>query len=441
MLLRYTLPEMEEIWNEQSKKQRWLDVELAVIKAKEELGEIPGGIHKLTKGLKVTRETLKRADEIEAVTDHDLIAFIRAMVEQMANEVKPYFHAGLTSYDIEDTALATQMVDSINLLKQKLSILIGTLRQKANEHRRTFMMGRTHGIHAEPTTFGLKLLDWIRTLEKHLEKLVALREEAGVGKLSGAVGTYVLSPKIEELACRELGLEPALISTQVIGRDIHYSYISTLVGIANSLDRYAIEIRNLARTDIGEVAEFKRPGNRGSSAMPAKSLLKNPIKTENISSLAKIMRSYISPAMECELLWHERSLDNSAAERIYLPDASILLHFMLNRFNATMDNLVVNIERMEANINFTKGLVFAQPVMLALADKGMGREEAYELVDNIIGLISPQTFTAAGGFDFGQMVRNNEIIQGYLTHEELNGLFDHTNKVKYIDEVFARFDM
>lgn len=441
MIERYTLPEIGKLWSEIQKKQFWLDVEFAAIKAKEELGLIPKGIYKLTKEIKVTQKILNRADELEKTSDHDLMAFVHAIVEILPDKVKPHFHTGLTSYDVEDTALALQMVDSVNMLEEKVVALIKTLKRRALEHKETYMIGRTHGIHAEPTTFGLKLLDWVRALEEHLDRLINLREIVGVGKLSGAVGTHALPPEVEQLTCEALGIQPVTISTQIIGRDIHTYYMSVLVGIATSVDRFAVQIRLMSQTEIREVREFARPGAKGSSAMPGKSRLKNPIKTENVCGLSNTVKGYLFSALGVEASWYERSLDNSAPERIHLPDASTLVDFMLFRFNVTMEKLIVHKERMEENIHLTKGIIFAQSVMIALTEKGMAREEAYALLEELAFKVNPQTFlTDDGGRSFKDLVYEDEFIDSLLSTEELDQLFDHTNKVKYINEVYERFD-
>ncbi|MFA5317927.1 MAG: adenylosuccinate lyase, partial [Patescibacteria group bacterium] len=392
MIPRYTTREMGALWTELAKKTNWFRVEVAALRARGELKEIPENIHLLARKVRITKAILARADELEKMNDHDLIAFILAVTEQLPEEVKPHFHAGLTSYDDEDTGLAMTLIASLGLILEKIDRLRKVIAARAQEHRYTAMIGRTHFIHAEPITFGLKLLGWLDVIERHIVNLRAVREEVRVGKISGAVGTYVLDPEVEELACGYLGLKPARISTQILSRDIIAHYISTLVAVANSLDRFATEIRHLAGTDISEVAEFKRSSSKGSSAMPGKSFLRNPIKSENICALARMMRGYLIPAHECEVVWCERTLENSAAERIFLPDATILLDFMLKRFADTVEKLEVFPEQMERNLQRTGGIIFAQRVMMALTAKDMARDQAYNLLEGICFSVERGTF-------------------------------------------------
>ena len=447
MIPRYTTEEMGAVWSELAKKHLWFRVEWAVLKAKEKLGLIPKGISELAGDIKIDQEILNRADELERISDHDLIAFIRAVTERItaAGEahvrIKPYLHSGLTSYDIEDTALAIQMRESLSILSKGLNDLRSALKRQALAHRGTVMIGRTHGIHAEPITFGLKLLNWLDVIERHIIRLRSLDDVVAVGKISGAVGAFVLDPKIEEETCKILGLTPARSSTQVISRDIHVQYVGALVGIANSLDRFAVNIRRMAGTDFGEVAEHKRPGAKGSSAMPGKSRLRNPIKSENISALARIMRGFLISAAECEILWDERSLDNSAAERISLPDASILLDFMLKRFIAIMESLEVYPEQMAANLRKTGGIVFAQRVMLALAETGIARDEAYDLVEGIAMMVECGTFVDSEGRTFEQLVRQSPDITTRLSSDQIDRCFDPQQSLKYVDRIYDRFGM
>ncbi|PIR92216.1 adenylosuccinate lyase [Candidatus Falkowbacteria bacterium CG10_big_fil_rev_8_21_14_0_10_44_15] len=441
MIPRYTLLEMGTLWNELAKKTHWLKVEIAVLQARGELGEISTNIHELARKVRITEAILARADELEKISDHDLIAFVLAVTEQLPEEVKPHFHSGLTSYDVEDTGLAMTLVSSLGLILRKMNRLRKVIAAKAQEHRNTAMIGRTHFIHAEPITFGLKLLGWLDVVERHIERLKSVRGEVGVGKISGAVGTYVLDPKIEELACGYLGLKPARISTQILSRDIIVRYISALVAVANSLDRFATEIRHLAGTDISEVAEFKRPGAKGSSAMPGKSFLRNPIKSENICSLARVMRGHLIPAFECEVVWCERTLENSAAERIFLPDATILLDFMLERFADTVEKLEVFPAHMERNLRKTGGIIFAQRVMLALTAKGMARYQAYDLVEGVCFKVERGTFQTEDEKTFRDLVAAHSEITNQLSPEEINACFDPRQSLKHVDAIFNRFDL
>jgi len=305
MINRYTLPKVGKLWTEIPKKTEWHNVELAALWAQEQLGFIPAGTYELAKEVGISKKIIKRAHEIEKVKDHDLISFILAVTEELDEQAKRFYHAGLTSFDTEDTALALILKKSVNIILNKLKRLKSVIKHRADEHRNTIMIGRSHFIHGEPITFGVKLLNWFDVIERHINFLQYVRDEIAVGKISGAMGVYVLDPRIEELACQHLGLRPAKISTQILSRDLLLRYTNALIAVANSIDRFATEIRHLAGTDIGEVAEFKKPGASGSSAMPGKSLLRNPIKSENVCGLAKIMRGYVIPAMECEISWNE----------------------------------------------------------------------------------------------------------------------------------------
>ena len=441
MIDRYTLPRMGKLWTDLRKKKMWFQVELAALWAKEQNGDAPNGVFESARLIRITREVLKRADEIEKETDHDLIAFVLAVTELLDEPVKRYFHAGLTSFDIEDTALALVLRDSLELITQKLERLKSVLLKKADEHRYTLQIGRTHFVHAEPITFGFKLLGWLDVIERHLNRIKIVREEIGIGKFSGAVGIYDLDPKIEELACQYLGLRPAKISTQILSRDLLLHYSATLVGVANSLDRFATEVRHLAGTDIGEVAEFKKPGAKGSSAMPGKSLLRNSIKSENVCGLARVARGYLTPAFECEITWNERTLENSSAERIYLPDLTISLDFILQRFADTMEKLEVFPKQMEQNVWRTGGIVFAQRVMLKLAEKDIARDEAYDLLEKIALSVGRETFKNDAGQSFRDLVSQNDTIQKLLTIEEINECFNPKSTLKHIDYIFGKFGL
>ncbi len=442
MIARYTLPKMGRLWSELHKKKMWFRVELAALWAKEQRGDIPFGSYESAKRVRITRKVLRRADEIEKENDHDLIAFVLAVTELLDELPQRYIHAGLTSFDIEDTALALILKDCLELITKKLGRLREVLLRRANDHRHVIQMGRTHFIHAEPITFGFKLLGWVEVIDRHLARIEYLSREVSVGKFSGAVGTYVLDPEVEELACEHLGLRPAKISTQIISRDLLVHYSATLVGLANSLDRFATEIRHLAGTDIGEVAEFKRPGAKGSSAMPGKSLLRNPIKSENVCGLARISRGYLIPALECEIVWGERTLENSAAERIYLPDLTIVLDFMLQRFTDTMEKLEVFPEQMKQNVWRTGGIVFAQRIMMKLTEKGMTRKEAYDLLESLALLVNREKgFKTDEGSSFYDLVYQNTTTVGLLTKDDLQKCFSFETTLQHIDQIFARFGL
>ncbi|MDD5291458.1 MAG: adenylosuccinate lyase [Patescibacteria group bacterium] len=439
MIKRFTLPEMGSLWTDLHKKTMWFKAELAGLWAKAKHGDFSMEIYNLARKVKITEGVLARADEIEKKGDHDLIAFVLAVTELLNDLVKPFFHTGFTSFDIEDTALALILRDCLSIILTKLRRLRSVLLARAIEHRYTLQIGRTHFIHAEPITFGFKLLGWVDVLDRHIIRLESLRKEIAIGKFSGAVGMYTLDPEIERLACKHLRLRPAMISTQIISRDILGHYAATLAGIANSLDRFATEIRHLAGTDISEVAEFKRPGAKGSSAMPGKSMLRNPIKSENTCGLARVSRGYLIPAFECEVTWGERTLENSAAERVYLPDLSITLDFMLNRFAEVMEKLEVFPAQMERNIWRTGGIVFSQRVMIKLTEKGMHRDQAYDLLEALALSVERGTFTTANGESFKDLAYANNSIAGLLSCEELDECFDPKSALKHIDEIFSRF--
>ena len=441
MIERYTNPEMGKLWTDLFKKKCWFKVELAGLWAKEKLGMVPAGTYESARRKRITEKTLTRADELEKASDHDLIAFVLAVTEKLTGPAKKHFHAGFTSYDIEDTALALQLKESLKLIMAKMLRLRVIIRKRASEHRYTIEIGRTHNIHAEPITFGFKLLGWLDAIERHIRRLSDLQEEISVGKFSGAVGVYVLDPKVEELACSFLGLRPAKISTQILSRDILVRYTSTLVAIVNSIDRYATEIRHLAGTDTGEVAEYKKPGSKGSSAMPGKSRLRNPIKSENVCGLARVIRGFLIPAFECEIVWNERSLENSSAERIYLPDLTILVDFILKRFTQTIDKLEIYPDQMMRNLWKTGGIVFAQRILLKLVEKGIARHAAYDLLESLALSVEPGTFKTKKGETFMDLVYKDPLITTILNADELEKCFKPIESLKHVDTIFARFGL
>ena len=439
MIERYTRERMGMLWSELSIKTMWMQVELAALWAKEQLGMAPTGAYEAARKAEITEEILVVAAEYEKVKDHDLIAFVDAVVERLEEFVRAFFHVGLTSYCVEDTSLALAIQKSIAIILEGLSKLRSALRRRADEHRFTVMVARTHNIHAEPTSFGLKLLGWVDVLDRHIARLKYVRKEIAVGKLSGAVGTYPLPPVVEETACKFLGLRPAKISTQIISRDFLAHYAMTLVGVANSLDRFATEIRHLAGTDVAEVRERAKPGASGSSAMPWKSFLKNPIKSENTCGLARISRGYIIPALECEVVWGERTLENSSAERIYLPDLCTIVDFMLNRFAGVMDKLEVFPKQMTRNLWKTGGMVFGQRVMMKMTEKGMTRKTAYEILEGLCMSMEFGPFVMPDGKNFRDLVYANPVIRQLVTAEELDNCFNPADSLKHINEIFGRF--
>ena len=427
MIERYTLPEMGKVWTDEHRLTLWLQVEIAACEGWAKVGKIP------PEAVEVIREkaafTWERVKEIEDITQHDVIAFLTNVAEHVGDEAK-YIHMGLTSSDVLDTALSMQLVEASDIILAKIEKLISVLGRRAKEHRDTLMMGRTHGIHAEPITLGLKFALWYDEMIRQKQRLVFAREEIRVGKISGAVGTFAnVHPQVEEWACLQLNLKPAPVSTQIIQRDRHAFYITTLAGIASSLDKIATELRNLQRTDVREVEEAFAKGQKGSSAMPHK---KNPITPERISGLARLLRGNAQVALENVALWHERDISHSSAERVILPDSTIALDYMLHKMIKLIDGLEVFPEQMKANIDKVCGLIFSQRVMLALVDKGMSRETAYEWVQRN-ALIAWETKE-----DFKVLVQRDAEISKYLAEDEIHNLFDYTYHTKHVIDIFKR---
>jgi adenylosuccinate lyase len=373
---RYTLPEMGDIWSDRRRLEMWKRVEVASLRAFETLGKVPAGVAAATEAARCP--TPEEVAEREAVTNHDLAAFVDLLGQAAGGEAPGWVHYGLTSSDVLDTAGGILLRDSSDVLRDALAALRSSVMAKAREHRNTFMIGRTHGIWAEPTTFGLKLAGWVFELARDAERLDAAREAVAVGKISGAVGTYAHVPAaVEADVCELLGLDVEPASTQVTARDRHAQYLSTLALIGASIERMATEIRHLQRSEVGEAREGFRKGQKGSSAMPHK---RNPILSERMTGMARLLRGYAQVGLENVALWHERDISHSSAERVVLPDASIALHYMLVKFTGLVDNLVVAEERMTANLESTNGLVFSQAVLLALVESGMVRDQAYRIV-------------------------------------------------------------
>jgi adenylosuccinate lyase len=376
LIERYTLPEMAAVWSEQRKLELWKEVETLALEAWESLGKVPSGVAAATRA--AACPTVSEVAEREKVTNHDLAAFVDILAENAGGEAVGWVHYGLTSSDVLDTAGGVQLVESADLLLAALETLFDTVKAKAEEHQRTYMVGRTHGIWAEATTFGLKLAGWAFELARDHARLVDARRAVGVGKISGAVGTYAhLPPEIEQHVCEALGLEPEPASTQVTARDRHAQYLQTVALIGASIERMATEIRHLQRSEVSEVREAFGSGQKGSSAMPHK---RNPILSERMTGMARLLRGYAQVGVENVALWHERDISHSSAERVVLPDASIALHYMLVKFNGLVRDLVVDGERMASNLEATRGLVFSQGVLLALVDNGLSRDVAYRIV-------------------------------------------------------------
>ncbi|MBC7346201.1 MAG: adenylosuccinate lyase [Clostridia bacterium] len=427
MITRYTLPEMGKIWSEENKFALWLAIEIYACEAQAELGNIPR--EALAEIKAKAGYDPERVAVLEETTRHDVLAFLTAVAERVGDAAK-YIHLGMTSSDVLDTALAVQMRQAADLIRQKLQRLREVVAELARRHRETLMMGRTHGVHAEPITFGFKLALWVKEIERHLGRLEAAREEISVGKISGAVGTFAhLDPQVEAYVCAKLGLKPAPVSSQIIQRDRHAHYLCVLAGIASSLEKFATEIRNLQRTETLEVEEQFARGQKGSSAMPHK---RNPITCERVAGLARVVRANALAALENVALWHERDLTHSSVERVIIPDSTILVDYMLAKFIHIMENLQVYPERMRANLEQTRGLVFSQRVLLALVAKGVARETAYAWVQR-------QAMRAwQEGLDFRELVLADPEITAYLGREELAALFDYAYFTRRLGAVFSR---
>jgi adenylosuccinate lyase len=428
LIERYTLPEMGELWTEAYKLKTWLQVEIAVCEAQAQLGAIPEAAVEEIKA-KANFDP-QRVLEIEAEVRHDMIAFL-TNVNEYVGDVGRYIHLGLTSSDVLDTALALQLVGSLDIILEHVEQLSQAIRYQAQQHRDTVMIGRSHGIHAEPITFGFKLAGWLAEVCRNRDRLVRLRQEIAVGKISGAVGTYAnIDPKVEAIACQQLGLKPDTASTQVISRDRHADYVQQLALLGASIERFAVEIRNLQRTDVLEVEEFFSKGQKGSSAMPHK---RNPIRSERLTGMARILRSHAVAALENVALWHERDISHSSVERVILPDVCILTHFMLVEITDLVKNLLVYPENMKRNMNLYGGVVFSQRVMLTLVEKGMSREEAYRIVQSC----AHEAWNQPEG-NFHDLIAKNPAVTSQLTPDEIEQCFDPQHHLKHLDEVYQR---
>lgn len=427
MIDRYSREEMASIWTEEEQFQAWLDVELAACRAWSRIGVIPEeDVDKLYEQASFDSDRIR---EIEAETRHDVVAFTRAVSESLGEE-KKWVHYGLTSTDVVDTANGLRLKKANNLLRNGLVELLEVIGAKAVEHKYTAMMGRTHGVHAEPTTFGLKCALWYAETKRNLKRFDEAASEVEFGKLSGAVGTFAhIPPEVEKITCDLLGLQPAPISTQTLQRDRHAHYMSVLALIGSSLEKMAVEIRHLQRTELREAEEYFSRGQKGSSAMPHK---RNPISSENISGCARVLRGYMVTAYENIPLWHERDISHSSAERIILPDATILLDYMLNRFRQVIANLVVYPEQMKSNMDKTLGLVFSQRLLLMLIEKGCSREKAYDTVQPLaMKAWEDQT-------PFRSLIESDSQILHFLTMEEIGEAFNVEYHMRRVDEIFER---
>jgi adenylosuccinate lyase len=406
-------------------------VELAVLEVQEKMGIVPAGVTEDVR--KKAAFDTARIDEIELEVKHDVIAFLTSVAEHVGENSR-YVHMGMTSSDLIDTALSLQVQKAGKLLQEKLSTLVETVKQRAEQHRKTPMVGRSHGIHGEPITFGLKLLNWMDELERQQKRLADALEENRVGQFSGAMGSYSnIDPKVEEEVCKLLGLKPARTSTQVISRDIHAQFFWSLASLASSLEKFAVEIRGLQKTDVLEVEEGFAQGQKGSSAMPHK---RNPVSSENITGLARMVRSYVVPALENVVLWHERDISHSSVERVIYPDACILMHYMLNRFNQVLRDLVVHDQNMLRNMNRYGGVIFSQRVLLTLIEKGMSREAAYRVVQR-----NAHAAWNHEGESFQSNLKQDPEVTALLKPEEIEACFDVTDFLKHVPHVYSRFGL
>ena len=429
MIERYSRPRMKRVWSDESKFSKWLDVEIAVCEAWAELGVIP---REAIPRIKLARVNLKRMEEILKETHHDMTAFLGSVSESLGDEAR-FIHLGLTSSDVMDTALSLQIGQAAGILTEDIKQLIAVLADKAIEHKYTMMMGRTHGIHAEPTTFGLKLALWVEEMRRNLQRLNDAKKVITCGKISGAVGTYAtVPPEVEQITCRKLGLQPASISSQVLQRDRHAQFLTTLAIIGGSLEKFATEIRGLQRTEVGEVAEPFGSGQTGSSAMPHK---RNPELCERITGLARLIRGYSLTSLENMALWHERDISHSSTERIIFPDACQVLDYAFFIFTSVIKGLHVYPRKMKKNVEITRGLVFSQRIMLALIDRGLSRQQAYELVQR-------NAMKAwQGQKSFLKMLAADNEVTAVLPPASLEPLFDYSYYLRHVDEIFQRLGL
>jgi len=429
MIERYSRPRMKKIWSEKNKFDQWLKVEIAACEAWAELGKIP---KEVIPKIRKANCNLERMAEILKVTHHDVTAFLSSVAESLGEESR-FIHLGLTSSDIMDTALSLQLQEATNILEQDIAEFITALENKAIEHKHTLMMGRTHGVHAEPITLGLKIALWVEEMKRNAKRVTAAKKVISVGKISGAVGTYAtVPPQVEKIACAKLGLSPAPISNQIVQRDRHAQFMTTLAILTGSLEKIATEIRNLQRTETLELEEPFQTGQTGSSAMPHK---RNPELCERICGLARLVRGYALTSMENIALWHERDISHSSTERIILPDACLVIDYAFSLLTPIIKNLNVHTDNMRRNLEITHGLVFSQRVLLALINKGISREQAYRLVQNnaMKAWQEKQNFL--------NLLEADEEILTHLSKSELASLFDYNYYLKYVDAIFERLKL
>ncbi|HYU98347.1 MAG TPA: adenylosuccinate lyase [Pyrinomonadaceae bacterium] len=427
MIERYTLPEMGALWTEQSKFQKWLEVEIAVCEVHAEMGTIPRDALEQIKAR--AKFSVERINEIEKTTNHDVIAFTTNLAENIG-EAARFVHYGLTSSDVVDTANALLLRSACDILLEKIEALLEVLKRRALEFKHTPQIGRTHGIHAEPTSFGLTFALWYDEMRRDRDRLKRARETVAVGKISGAVGTFaLLDPEVEEKVCARLGLKPAPVSTQIIQRDCYAEYLCTLAIIASSLDKFALNIRHWQRTEVGEAQERFTVGQKGSSAMPHK---RNPIISERICGIARVIRGHSLVGLENVALWHERDISHSSAERVVLPDASIALDYILHKATSLIAGLVVHPERMLENLQLTRGLVFSGQLLLALTQKGVSRESAYEWVQRNAMRVWDQNE------NFQELLQQDPDIKLHLSAKEIEGAFGFDSYLRNVDTIFDR---
>jgi adenylosuccinate lyase len=418
---------MSAIWSDESRFRKMLDVEIYACEALAKLGKIPKS--SLFQIQKRARFDVERIRQIEAATNHDVIAFIKNVSEYVGEDAK-YIHMGLTSSDVLDTALSAQMQEACDIIIDDVKKLMSIMRRKARRHKKTIMIGRTHSVHAEPITFGLKMALYYEEMRRNLERLKRARETVSVGKISGAVGTYAnIDPFVEEYTCKKMGLKASRISTQILQRDRHAEFLNAIAVTGTCLEKYATEFRNLQHTEIGEVEEYFSSTQKGSSAMPHK---KNPILCERIAGLARVLRANAVVGMENIVLWHERDISHSSAERVVLPDSTILLDYMLNKFMDVVAHLVVHEDRMMENLNKSGGIVFSGRLLLELVNKGLARNEAYDRVQKV-------AFTAKSeGVTFKEALFNDDGIRSVLSEKEIEGVFDFRYHLKNVDRIFRK---
>ena len=426
MIDRYSRPEMKKIWSDENKYDKWLKVELAACEAWTQLGKIPED--DMSK-LRVATYNMKRLNEILNVTKHDMTAFLQSITESIGAEGR-WIHKGLTTSDVWDTATSLQLLEASNLLNTEIDKMLGILKTKAVEYKKTIMMGRTHGVHAEPITFGLKLALWWDEMRRNKQRLESSMKAISFGKLSGPVGTYAtVPPEVEDKVCSYLGLKPAPVSNQVLQRDNHAEFITTLSLIASSLEKFATEVRGLQRTEIREVEEPFGQGQTGSSSMPHK---RNPELSERICGLSRLIRGHALTSLENIALWGERDISHSSAERIIFPDTCLALDYMISIFIRILEGMTVYADRMESNLKSGKSVFFSQKVMLNLVDSGMSREDSYKIVQTLA------LKSVDENIDFQDLVSTNNDVNKVLSPSDINKLFDHNQYLVHLDEIFDR---